>query len=216
MAPSSPPRSRSVRWCSRTSPARMPSCASSASARSSSRNAPSQKGASLTRSGRSAQGREGRFAELSARLVEVQEGERRQLSTELHDRTSPQLAAIQINLRMLANQLQDRETEDIGALLDDTVHLLADTTATIRDVSSDLRPAVLDDGGLLPALDAYTQQFTQRTGIQVQLDTREATRPLARALQSSLFRIVQEALTNCVKHARARNIAIRLSSAHAP
>jgi len=50
----------------------------------------------------------------------------------------------------------------------------------------------------------------------VQLDTREATRPLPPAVQSSLFRIVQEALTNCVKHARARNIAIRLSSAHAP
>jgi len=159
---------------------------------------------------------ERRFRELSSRLVEVQEAERRQLSTELHDRTSPQLAAIQINLRMLANLLRDRETEDIGALLDDTVHLLADTTATIRDVSSDLRPAVLDDGGLLPALDAYTQQFTQRTGIQVQLDTREATRPLPPAVQSSLFRIVQEALTNCVKHARARNIAIRLSSAQAP
>jgi len=159
---------------------------------------------------------ERRFRELSSRLVEVQEAERRQLSTELHDRTSPQLAAIQINLRMLANLLHDRETDDIGALLDDTVHLLADTTTTIRDVSSDLRPSVLDDGGLLPALDAYTQQFTQRTGIQVQLDAREATRPLPPAVQSSLFRIVQEALTNCVKHARARNVAIRLSSAGAP
>jgi PAS domain S-box-containing protein len=153
---------------------------------------------------------EKRFRDLSGRLVEVQEAERRQLSTELHDRTSPQLAAIQINLRMLANQLRGRETEDVGALLDDTVHLIADTTVSIREISSDLRPAVLDDGGLLPALAAHAQQFTQRTGILVHLDTGDVTSTPAPAVQSSLFRIVQEALTNCVKHAKAGNITIRL------
>ena len=157
-----------------------------------------------------------RFRELSSRLVDVQEAERRQLSTELHDRTSPQLAAIQINLRMLANLLRDRETEDIGALLDDTVHLIGDTTVSIREISSDLRPAVLDDGGLLPALSGYAQQFTQRTGVDVALDTAEATRTLAPAIQSSLFRIVQEALTNCAKHAKARHVTIRLATDRGP
>src|SRR4029077_14062015 len=97
-----------------------------------------------------ARGEQEHFRELSGRLVEVQEGERRQLSTELHDRTSPQLAAIQINLKMLGHLLRDRESEDIAALLDDTVHLIGETTAGIREISSDLRPAVLDDGGLLP------------------------------------------------------------------
>jgi signal transduction histidine kinase len=147
----------------------------------------------------------------------VQEAERRQLSAELHDRTSPQLAAIQINLRMLGNVLGAGETEDVRALLDDTVHLIADTTASIREISSNLRPTVLDDGGLLPAIAAYAQQFTQRTGMSVQLSTEEATSTLTPAVQSSLFRIVQEALTNCAKHARARNITIRLSTydAHA-
>jgi len=159
---------------------------------------------------------ERRFRELSGRLVDVQEAERRQLSTELHDRTSPQLAAIQINLRMLANLLRDRETEDIGALLDDTVHLIGDTTVSIREISSDLRPAVLDDGGLLPALSGYAQQFTQRTGVDVALDTAAATRTLAPAIQSSLFRIVQEALTNCAKHAKARHVTIRLATDRGP
>jgi PAS domain S-box-containing protein len=155
---------------------------------------------------------EQRFRDLSSRLLEVQEAERRQLSMELHDRTSPQLAAIQINLKMLGNMPGVRETEDVRALLDDTVHLIADTTASIREISSNLRPAVLDDGGLLPALAAYAQHFTQRTGILVQLITEDAARTLAPAVQSSLFRIVQEALTNCVKHAKAKNVTIRLST----
>jgi PAS domain S-box-containing protein len=158
-------------------------------------------------------GQEQRFRELSRRLVEVQEAERRQLSAELHDRTSPQLAAIQINLKMLGSLLRDRESEDVAALLDDTAHLIGETTIGIREISSNLRPAVLDDGGLLPALAGYTQQFTQRTGIQVAFDAEASgTAEVPAAVQSSLFRIVQEALTNCVKHAKARNVTIRLAN----
>jgi PAS domain S-box-containing protein len=155
---------------------------------------------------------ERRFRLLSSRLLDVQEAERRQLSAELHDRTSPQLAAIQINLTMLANLLGAQETEDIKAVLDDTVHLVDDTTIGIREISANLRPAVLDDAGLLPAVTAYAQQFTQRTGIVVQLHTDGATAPLSAAAQSSLFRIVQEALTNCVKHAKATHVTIELTT----
>ena len=155
---------------------------------------------------------EQRFRLLSSRLMDVQEAERRQLSAELHDRTSPQLAAIQINLTMLTNLLGPQETEDIKAVLDDTVHLVDDTTVGIREISADLRPAVLDDAGLLPALAAYAQQFSQRTGIVVHLHTDRATAPLSPAAQSSLFRIVQEALTNCVKHAKAAHVTIELST----
>jgi len=153
-----------------------------------------------------------RVRELSGRLVEVQEAERRELSAELHDRTSPQLAAIQINLAMLNTLLTGRETEDVRALLDDTAGLVADTTIGIREISSNLRPTVLDDGGLLPALAGYAEQFAQRTGVAVQLDTKKATSTLTPAVQSSLFRIVQEALTNCAKHAKARNVTIELGT----
>jgi PAS domain S-box-containing protein len=155
---------------------------------------------------------EKRFRTLSRRLVEVQEAERRILSTELHDRTSPGLAAIQINLKILRKLLSARGTEDVRALLDDTAGLLADTTVSIREISSNLRPTVLDDGGLLPALAGYAQQFMQRTGILVHLQTQDATSALTPAMQSSLFRIVQEALTNCARHAKAKNITIRLNT----
>jgi PAS domain S-box-containing protein len=153
-----------------------------------------------------------RFRDLSRRLMEVQEAERRKLSTELHDRTSPGLAAIQINLKMLNNLLSTRGTEDVKALLDDTAGLIADTTVSIREISSNLRPTVLDDGGLLPALAGYAQQFMQRTGIVVQLQTQDVTNALTPAVQSSLFRIVQEALTNCAKHAKAKSVTIRLNT----
>ena len=155
---------------------------------------------------------EQRFRDLSRRLVEVQEAERRKLSTELHDRTSPGLAAIQINLNLLDRLLHAQGTEDLRALLEDTAGLLADTTLSIREISSNLRPTVLDDGGLLPALAGYAQQFMQRTGIAVHLQTQEAARTLPAAVQSSLFRIVQEALTNCAKHAKAKNVTLRLAT----
>ena len=155
---------------------------------------------------------EKRFRELSRRLVEVQEAERRKLSTELHDRTSPDLAAIQINLKMLNKLLRARGTEDLVALLDDTAGLIADMTLSIREISSNLRPTVLDDGGLLPALAGYAQQFMQRTGIAVHLQIGDAMSALTPAVQSSLFRIIQEGLTNCAKHANARSVTIRLST----
>lgn len=155
---------------------------------------------------------EKRFRDLSRRLMEVQEAERRKLSTELHDRTSPGLAAIQINLNLLNNLLTTQGTEDVRALLEDTAGLLADTTRSIREISANLRPTVLDDGGLLPALAGYAQQFKHRTGITVQLQTQDATTVQTPAVQSNLFRIVQEALTNCAKHAKAKNVTIRLST----
>jgi signal transduction histidine kinase len=113
---------------------------------------------------------------------------------------------------MVNTLLGGRETTKLRALLDDTAGLVADTTIGIREISSNLRPTVLDDGGLLPALSGYAEQFAQRTGIAVQLDTKNATSTLTAAVQSSLFRIVQEALTNCAKHASARNVTIELGS----
>lgn len=157
-------------------------------------------------------GHERRFRELSHRLVEVQEAERRKLSTELHDRTSPGLAAIQLNLNMLDRLFGAHASEDVRALLQDTAGLLADTTLSIREIASNLRPTVLDDGGLLPALAGYTQQFMQRTGIAVHLQTQNSARALAPEVESSLFRIAQEALTNCAKHAGAKNVTLRLSA----
>lgn len=156
-----------------------------------------------------------RQAESSRHMVEVQERERRKLATALHDRASPNLAALQLTLSNLSRSLPPEQRNELQPLLDDADALLRDTTADIRDICTDLRPATLDYAGLIPALEDYAQQFSQRAGLHVELETSGLRTPLAPDMQSLLFRIVQEALTNCAKHASARTARVRLANTHA-
>ncbi|NMF89789.1 PAS domain-containing sensor histidine kinase [Aromatoleum petrolei] len=153
-----------------------------------------------------------RLAELSRHMVDVQENERRKFAAELHDHTSPNLAALQLTLTNLARALPAPVLAELEPLLDDAQALLLDTITGIRDVCTNLRPATLDYAGLIPAVQDYAQQFRQRTGIAVHLDTTHFTMQLPSNVQSLLFRITQEALTNCAKHARATNIRIQLEN----
>jgi signal transduction histidine kinase len=98
----------------------------------------------------------------------------------------------------------------LSARLDDIRALTEDTTASIREICSDLRPPVLDYAGLAAALESYVKQFQRRTGITVRFDCIHPAVRLPPALESVLFRIVQEALTNCAKHSRARTITVAL------
>lgn len=109
--------------------------------------------------------------------------------------------------------------EDVAARaerLDDTRALIADTDASIREISADLRPPLLDYAGLAAALAGYARQFAKRTGIAVAVDCPRADLRLAPAVESLLFRIFQEALTNCAKHARASSIRVALNAAGHP
>ncbi|HJV28624.1 MAG TPA: PAS domain S-box protein [Aromatoleum sp.] len=153
-----------------------------------------------------------RVTDVSRHMVEVQERERRKLASDLHDHASPNLAALRLTLGNLAEALPPEVREGLQSLLDDANGLLLDTTNGIRDICTDLRPAALDYAGLVPALHDYAQQFTQRTGVRVDLDTASFDFQVAPNIQSLLFRIVQEALTNCAKHARARSVHIRLGN----
>lgn len=153
---------------------------------------------------------EERMKELSRHLVVVQENTRRRLSGELHDRTSPNLAAIGINLNIIATTLPEEQFPTITERLEDIRALIDDATASIREICADLRPAVLDYAGLPAALEGYARQFAKRTGIEVQIDCVHRGARLAPDLESMLFRIVQEALTNCAKHSRASSITVAL------
>lgn len=153
---------------------------------------------------------EKRMDELSRHLVVVQESARRRLSGELHDRTSPNLAAIGVNLDIITASLLEAQAPALSERIEDIRALIEDTTASIREICSDLRPPVLDYAGLAAALESYVKLFHRRTGIAARFDcTHPATR-LAPALESLLFRVVQEALTNCAKHSRARSILVIL------
>jgi PAS domain S-box-containing protein len=153
---------------------------------------------------------EQRVNDLSRRLVAVQEKERRRLAGIIHDRISPNLATAVLNLDNLCGHLPKPRPAELNALVDDTRALLDDAAAQMRDLSADLRPAVLDYAGLLPALDGYAQQFTERTGIAVRVTNGQAQTRLPSELESTLFRIVQEALHNCAKHSQASNVHIDL------
>lgn len=154
-----------------------------------------------------------RLAELSRRVVAVQEEERRRLAAELHDNTSPSLSAVSLNLGWIAAELPQQASDALASRLDDTRALLADTIAAIRNVCADLRPATLDYLGLNQALKEYAEQFSRRNGIAVQASGMDSSQRLAAETETMLFRVAQEALTNCAKHANATSISIELTRA---
>ncbi|MCD6389092.1 MAG: PAS domain S-box protein [Desulfobulbaceae bacterium] len=146
---------------------------------------------------------------LAMMLQEVEESHRKKLSRELHDRVGQSLTALNINLNIIRNQLQPEQLEKVNARLMDSITLVEETTVSIRDVMAELRPQVLDDYGLAPSFRWYRDRFFQRTGIKVELETAtiEDSR-FPETIETTLFRITQEALNNISKHALAANVSI--------
>lgn len=149
--------------------------------------------------------------ELSRRLVQSQEDARQRFSRELHDRTSPNLAALQINLDMITEATpEQRAAQEFADRIEDTRALILDTTLSVREICAELYPPALGAAGLLGVLQSYAEPFSKRTGLQVQIQCPHGDLRLAPDLELALFRIVQEALTNCAKHANASQVMVRL------
>jgi signal transduction histidine kinase len=148
---------------------------------------------------------------LSQRLVEVQEDERRALARELHDRVGQTLAALNINLIIINSQLSGEPAEQIETRLNDSMKLVAETIALVRDVMTDLRPAVLDDYGLEAALESHLAQFIFRYNISAKLEKPDQPLPrLGPSIEMTMLRIAQEALMNIARHAKATEINLSL------
>ncbi len=145
---------------------------------------------------------------LAARLAEAEETERQHLARELHDEVGQGLTALGLNLTLLKTQMSQKAAGPLLTRLADAVALVEKIGETIRNVMAELRPPVLDDYGLLSALRWYGGEFSQRTGIGVEVQGEEATPRLARPVELALFRIAQEALTNIAKHAAASEVAL--------
>lgn len=143
-------------------------------------------------------------------LLEAQERERQSIARELHDQIGQVLTAIRINLQTVWDTC---ETSESRALIDEGVAIVDEALEQVRDLSFELRPSVLDDLGLAAALRWYSDRFARRTGINAAtaIDLPESPR-LRLELETACFRIVQEALTNVVRHARARKVSITLRS----
>jgi signal transduction histidine kinase len=137
------------------------------------------------------------------RVVAGQEVERRRLARELHDETGQALTSILLGLRALE--------EDGGDVkIDDLRELVVATLQDVRRLAVQLRPKALDDFGLVPALERLVQTFSESSRINVQLETQVGDDRLPSDVETTVYRIVQEALTNVVKHAEARNVSILL------
>ena len=148
---------------------------------------------------------------VSRRIVDVQEGEQRRLARELHDRVSSNLSAIRLSLELLEKQLSPEFMATWGNRLSDCLDVIAETMATARDITSDLHPPILEYLGLTPALEALGEQFELRTDIAVTVVGPHEGIRLPPEKEIALFRIAQEALTNCSKHSAAKCVDIRLS-----
>jgi PAS domain S-box-containing protein len=145
---------------------------------------------------------------LLDRLMSAQELERQRLATELHDLIGQNLTALGIWLSNLANSLSAREGLQITAQVAGMRRTVEQTVEAIRGVMSDLRPPALDEYGLLPALRTYASEFQAQTSLRTLVDATGTLTRLPARIEVTLFRIVQEALTNAVKHSDATLVRI--------
>ncbi len=140
------------------------------------------------------------------RMLEGQELERRRLARELHDETGQALTSILLGLRAV----EDAGPEKVGSAIGDLRELVVATLQDVRRLAVQLRPKALDDFGLAAALERLAQTFAEASGVRVDLEARLGEERLAPEIETTLYRIVQEALTNVVKHAGAGNVSILL------
>jgi signal transduction histidine kinase len=141
------------------------------------------------------------------RIVDGQEQERRRLSRELHDETGQALTSILLGLKTIEDAAG---TDRFPGALAELRALVVATLQDVRRLAVELRPKALDDFGLVPALERLTDSFSDQTGIRVELESRLEGERLPSEIETVLYRAVQEALTNVVKHARAEHVSVLL------
>lgn len=153
---------------------------------------------------------EGRLRDLAGFLQTVREEERTRIARELHDEMGQALTALRIDLGWLRNKsasLGASTTERVGSALG----VVEQSIVSLRRISEDLRPAMLDSLGLAAAVEHHVSQFSQRTGIPCQFTKDREEFDLDSDLSTTVFRVVQEALTNVARHASASEASVQLS-----
>jgi signal transduction histidine kinase len=148
--------------------------------------------------------REAARQETLRRVVEAQEAERRRIARELHDETGQALVSVLMGLRLV-----DQQTEGAGEAIGELRETVSTAIQELRALAVELRPTALDDFGLGPALERLGETFARRTGIRVELDvSRLDGGRLGEGIETALYRIVQESLTNVAKHAGAASASV--------
>lgn len=143
---------------------------------------------------------------MSLRLVEVQEKERRFIARELHD----EVGQVLTGLKMVVDQSLPLAPPPLQERLNYAVEMINDLVGRIRQMSLDLRPQMLDDLGLMVALEWHFRRYTQQTGIAVEFQHNPINGRLHASIETALYRIVQEALTNVARYAGVKTVIVRL------
>lgn len=147
---------------------------------------------------------------LLKRLIHAQEEERRRLAREIHDELGQSLSSIGINIELAQRSVQN-EPGSAENHLQRAERIVSDTTEQIYDLILGLRPSSLDDLGLAAALGAHAQRTLQPMGIEYELDLDPSLERLPSEIETVLFRIFQEAITNIIRHAKANHVRLHLS-----
>jgi signal transduction histidine kinase len=153
---------------------------------------------------------ENALRQLSQSIVRVQDEERRRIARELHDSAGQYLSAVTLTLGQLARRLS-RSDDRNRELVQESLDLVGNCIREVRTMSYLLHPPVLDDFGLVSALRWYVEGFSQRSGINVRLDLAEEFPRFNRELETAVFRIVQEGLTNVHRHSGGQKASVELN-----
>lgn len=150
-----------------------------------------------------------RLQALSEQLLVAQEAERREIARELHDQIGQVLTAVSANLRAIDPSTGSAE---LAERLEESLDLVDEAISQIRDLSLDLRPSMLDDFGLVPALEWYIDRLAQRSGLQSEFVAPAPEVRLRSTIETACFRVAQIALTNVARHAHAKKIYVEFSN----
>jgi signal transduction histidine kinase len=150
------------------------------------------------------------LGELTARLLKLQDEERRRIARELHDSVGQTLAALSMNLSAIEGDIA--RLAKTASAVTDSARLVADMSADIRTISYLLHPPLLDEAGLASALRWYIEGFAERSQIRVDLKFPDDFRRLPRDLETAVFRVVQECLTNIHRHSESRVARVHVTS----
>jgi len=146
---------------------------------------------------------------LSRQLLSAQEEERKMISRELHDQIAQTLTGINIRLASLKTE-STLNNKGLQKKISSTQRLVEKSVDIVHRFARELRPTVLDDLGLIPALHSFMKSFTKRTGVRAHLTAFAAVERLDTAKRTVLFRIAQEALTNVARHAQASQVEVSI------
>jgi signal transduction histidine kinase len=149
---------------------------------------------------------------LSARLVDAQEQERRSIARELHDEVGQTLEALLVDVGRLLRLVPEGE-QVLGSQIARVKSLAENSVKTVRDISLLLRPSMLDDLGLIPALDWQAREISRRGDMEVEVHSEAVSEQLPDEIKTCVYRVVQEALNNAAAHASAKNARVSVVQA---